>query len=239
MSVIAWDGNTLAADKRASSGTLICTTTKIFRLDDNTFCGYTGNQDFGEQMVAWYKAGAKAEDFPASQRDKDDWARLIVVRSCTHIVPEPELPHANPLDLESLSAFTVVRYKTRKVMQDRYEVLEYERTPHPIRIEDKLRAWGSGRDFALAAMHLGKTAAEAVTFACQFDSACGNGVDTLAFTESPQEKPLTRRPGARIGNCMPICGDSVGPGVVQRQGVAGVAVSLSRHVFKSARTLSE
>lgn len=146
MTVIAWDGTTLAADKRTGLGTFINTTTKIFRLDDNTFCGYTGNQDFGEQMVAWYKAGAKAEDFPASQRDKDDWARLIVVRSCTHIVPEPELPHANPLDLESLSAFTVVRYKTRKVMQDRYEVLEYERTPHPIRNEDKLRAWGSGRD---------------------------------------------------------------------------------------------
>ncbi len=146
MSVIAWDGNTLAADKRASSGTLIGTTTKIFRIDQATLCGYTGDAAFGEQMVAWYKAGAHPEAFPASQRDKDDWARLIVVK-------------------QGFSPF------------------EYERTPHPIRNEDTLRAWGSGRDFALAALHLGKTAKEAVELACRLDSACGNGVDTLVFAE--------------------------------------------------------
>ena len=180
MSVIAWDGNTLAADKRASSGTLIGTTTKIFRIDQATLCGYTGDAAFGEQMVAWYKAGAHPEAFPPSQRDKDDWARLIVVRCCTHIASEPERPHAS-LSLDPLPVVSTLRYKTSKVMQDRYEVLEYERTPHPIRNEDTLRAWGAGRDFALAALHLGKTAKEAVELACRLDSTCGNGVDTLVF----------------------------------------------------------
>ena len=35
------------------------------------------------------------------------------------------------------------------------------------------------RDFALAAMHLGKSAREAVEVACALDVFCGNGIDTL------------------------------------------------------------
>lgn len=56
----------------------------------------------------------------------------------------------------------------------------YERTPHPIRYEDKCCAMGSGRDFAMAAMHLGKTAREAVEVACALDAGCGNGIDCIA-----------------------------------------------------------
>lgn len=55
----------------------------------------------------------------------------------------------------------------------------YERTPYPIRYEDKQFACGTGRDFALAAMFLGKNAKEAVKVACVFDPGCGNGVDEL------------------------------------------------------------
>lgn len=57
----------------------------------------------------------------------------------------------------------------------------YEYTSHPIRFEDKLYACGSGRDFALAAMHCGKSTAEAVEIACLFENGCGNGVDTLSI----------------------------------------------------------
>lgn len=55
----------------------------------------------------------------------------------------------------------------------------YGKTPHPQRIECRFYAMGHGRDFALAAMHCGKTAAEAVELACRLDVYCGNGIDVL------------------------------------------------------------
>jgi ATP-dependent protease HslVU (ClpYQ) peptidase subunit len=80
MSVIAWDGKTLAADKRATfGGNLILTTTKIRRIG-NMLVGYAGGADFGEQMVQWVADGADPADFPTGQRDKDDWAGVLVLR---------------------------------------------------------------------------------------------------------------------------------------------------------------
>jgi 20S proteasome alpha/beta subunit len=143
MTVLAWDGITLAADKRGNGVTSISTTTKIFRIND-CLVGYTGQLVFGEQMAEWFKAGENIADFPPSQRDKDDWALLLVVRS------------NGKLQL-------------------------YERTPYPATYEDKLFAVGSGADYALAAMHCGRTAAEAVALTCLLDSSCGNGVDTLTL----------------------------------------------------------
>lgn len=58
-------------------------------------------------------------------------------------------------------------------------VLSYGKTPFPQRIECQRYAMGHGRDFALAAMHLGKSAREAVEVACALDVFCGNGIDTL------------------------------------------------------------
>ncbi len=145
MSCIAWDGTTLAADKRASRGSLIATTTKIFRSGD-ALIAYAGEAVFGEEMRAWFDRGAKPEDFPQSNRDKDDWAGLLVIRKGQPIT-------------------------------------HYERTPYPIRFEDKTFAIGCGRDFALAAMHLGKTAREAVEVAIALDSGCGNGIDTLTLED--------------------------------------------------------
>ena len=48
-----------------------------------------------------------------------------------------------------------------------------------IHIEQPFFSCGSGRDFAMAAMHMGATAQEAVEIACIYSSACGMGVDTM------------------------------------------------------------
>jgi 20S proteasome alpha/beta subunit len=141
MTCIAWDGKTLAADKRASLGGLIRTTTKIFRVRD-CLVGYSGEAAFGQQMVGWFRDGEQPADFPGSQRDKDDWAGLLVIR------PDGKIQR-------------------------------YERTPQALTYEDANFAVGSGRDFAIAAMYLGKTAVEAVAVACALDSDCGNGIDAL------------------------------------------------------------
>lgn len=53
--------------------------------------------------------------------------------------------------------------------------------PVPVELEDGFIAIGSGSDFATAAMHLGKSAREAVEVACLFCTSCGNGIDELAL----------------------------------------------------------
>ncbi len=141
MTVIAFDGKTVAADKRATNGTLIMTTTKIFRVGD-AICASAGDTDKCAEMLAWFRSGAKPEEFPPGNRG-DDWSGLLVIRPG--------------------------------------EILKYERTPYPMKIEDRFVAIGCGRDFALAAMHLGHDARAAVEVAIALDSGCGNGIDTMTL----------------------------------------------------------
>lgn len=62
---------------------------------------------------------------------------------------------------------------------DAGELLIYGKTPHPQRSEDAFDAGGSGRDYALATMHLGWDARRAVEVASRFDNNCGNGIDVI------------------------------------------------------------
>lgn len=65
------------------------------------------------------------------------------------------------------------------VIQKNAPIQLYDRTPFPVKFEQRSLAIGSGRDFAMAAMHLGRTAREAVEVAIALDCGCGNGIDTL------------------------------------------------------------
>lgn len=78
MTIIAWDGKTLAMDKQATANGLRRKTTKFRRLASGEILTWTGDQDSGEAVARWYEQGADPEKWPACQRDKDDWARLIV-----------------------------------------------------------------------------------------------------------------------------------------------------------------
>ena len=69
-------------------------------------------------------------------------------------------------------AFLVVR---------RAEILVYERGPIPLPLhpDNKIAAWGSGRDYAIGAMEMGADAAKAVEIACRWEVYCGHGVDSV------------------------------------------------------------
>lgn len=142
MTVIAWDGRTLAADKRTSFGGLHATTTKVRRMSDGRLVAGCGITALIQEMHVWLESGADPATFPAAQRDKNDCASMLVIQ----------------LD-GSLSQF--------------------ENSPHPLRFENRQWAIGSGRDFAVMAMRLGKSAAEAVILTAEFCHDCGNGVDAL------------------------------------------------------------
>jgi len=140
MTVIAWDGLSLAADKQCTSCGNPTTVTKIFRVPGGVV-GFTGNEGHAMALLAWFRAGRIDADWP--KKAGDDSASAIF---------------ATPEGLQLYSG---------------------EDGPNPARREDKFCAWGAGRDYALAAMHLGHTAKEAVEVACALDITCGMGVDVM------------------------------------------------------------
>lgn len=140
MTVIAWDGKTLAADKMACAAGYGYTVTKVHRLRDGAIVAFSGDGDGAMALLAWLNAAQNPVAYPEQQKDNDTSALVV----------KPD-----------------------------GSVWSYGKTPYPQRIECKSYAMGHGRDFALAAMHLGKSAKEAVEVACALDVYCGNGVDAL------------------------------------------------------------
>jgi len=142
MTVIAWDGFTLAADKRNTTAGVASTVTKIFRVEKELVALH-GAAAHALELLEWFKRGALPSTFPSFREDERGFICVIGVNGKVRI---------------------------------------YE-GPYPMPHEDPLFACGAGRDFALAAMALGHTAAEAVAVACQFDVNCGNGIDTLTLND--------------------------------------------------------
>lgn len=79
MTVIAWDGITLAADKLGECQGLIRTTTKIRKIRNN-LVGIAGAASIGMEMFAWIAGGEKKGSFPESQMTGEDWAEVLVIR---------------------------------------------------------------------------------------------------------------------------------------------------------------
>jgi len=77
MTVIAWDGGSLAVDNLACSGDLGLTLKKYKVLSDNLVVAWAGDHEQGLMLAKWYEEGQKIEDWPAFQRTKD-WSRLVV-----------------------------------------------------------------------------------------------------------------------------------------------------------------
>ena len=145
MTVIAWDGKTLAADKRCNAGGLATTVTKIHRVPQG-IVAFCGNVERALEVLQWLRVGADPAEWTCEMR-ASGWPNVLLI---TH----------------------------------RGDVLEYGSTPYPVCYEDRFTAAGTGRDYAMAAMHLGKTAREAVEVACLFDVSCGNGIDMLELDEA-------------------------------------------------------
>jgi ATP-dependent protease HslVU (ClpYQ) peptidase subunit len=77
MTVIAWDGHTLAADKLAGSVGLRRTVTKI-RAIRGHLVAFSGNAGRGMEVVAWWEAGAYPAEYPKFQ-EADDFVDLLVI----------------------------------------------------------------------------------------------------------------------------------------------------------------
>jgi len=103
MSVVVWDGRTLAADRQMVCAGLRIAVSKIRRLNDGTLLGITGTHETGLAMFRWYENGAKREEWPDVQSGKH-WTRLIVVRPDGAVGFYEQQPEFQPL-LEPFTAW--------------------------------------------------------------------------------------------------------------------------------------
>jgi ATP-dependent protease HslVU (ClpYQ) peptidase subunit len=83
MTVIAFDGHSLAADKQATEGGMRHITTKIKRIEKGKFKGHlmagSGCTSQANQMMAWFELGAHPDAFPKYQDTEDLSAQLLVI----------------------------------------------------------------------------------------------------------------------------------------------------------------
>ena len=143
MTVIAWDGTTLAADKQATICGNPYPVTKIYRVPGG-LVAFSGGGSHAMELLEWFRAGCVIDKYPKA-RSEDGSAGALFITSTGEI----------------------------KLYSDT--------SPYTETIEQRYYARGAGRDYALAAMYLGKTAREAVEVACALEINCGMGIDTLTL----------------------------------------------------------
>lgn len=143
MTTIAWDGETLAADKQSTSHGMPRTVTKIHRIRGELFA-LSGGGVHCRALLKWFEGSRNPSEWPKAPDDEDCGNIVQVTKEGLFVWSGSGFPHAEPL-------------------------------------EDKFLAFGSGRDFAMTAMHLGRSAKEAVEIASIYDISTGMGVDTLTL----------------------------------------------------------
>lgn len=141
MTVVAWDGRTLAADRMANYNGHARSATMVFRLDPQNLVGICGKASVATEILAWLRGARDPEQFP---RDPDTMVFMV--------------------------------HNTGRMVC-------YEGGPFPVPVTEGYFAMGAGRDYALAALHLGYDARRAVEVACALDIYCGMGIDTLSFED--------------------------------------------------------
>ncbi len=99
MTVIAWDGKALAADKRTNFGGLHAMTTKVHRLPDGRLVGCAGNAAQIAEIVYWLSAGADPEKMPSSQRDAKECVSALVIEPGGRVLQYENTPH--PIVIEN------------------------------------------------------------------------------------------------------------------------------------------
>ena len=103
MSVIAWDGKTLAADRFADMCGARGTTNKLFLLPTNEVFGFTGALSTGHHLMELYRTDRLFSHWPETQ-SSDDWARMLIGKSDGTVVYIERSPAEIPLYVSRFAA---------------------------------------------------------------------------------------------------------------------------------------
>lgn len=96
MTVIAYDGKTVAADKQTTNHGWGFKTTKLHRFENKVLC-FCGDAGLGLALMNWFKSGCKADDFP--KMDEDTQATLLVFERGKPVVAYEGTPYPYVTDM--------------------------------------------------------------------------------------------------------------------------------------------
>jgi hypothetical protein len=82
VTAIAWDGNTLASDRRAVSGNGFYTITKIARCGES-LVGVSGRGDMIREFQAWIADGRNPEAYPKRDKEECHFTAMVVAPTGT------------------------------------------------------------------------------------------------------------------------------------------------------------
>lgn len=93
MTVIAWDGHVLAADRQASCGDTIASAIKLWPLKQGGAVAVCGQLSHGLALRRWVEEGMERKKFP-KLKENEDWTRLIVALPGKPVVMFENTPEA-------------------------------------------------------------------------------------------------------------------------------------------------
>ena len=149
MSTVAWDGRTLAVDRQRTIGSMKVPADKLQQNEHLVF-GFTGSTAEGQNIWRHLSLWSPDENSPHG---------LTLRGYAVGFACEEDSVHAIVVEKKSGRAFMVVG-----------------RHPVFLPIEQDFLAIGSGAEYAMAAMHHGATAEQAVETAIVYDVYTGLGV---------------------------------------------------------------
>ncbi len=76
MTVVAWDGEMMAADRQATVAGRMFSVQKVHRIDADCIAAFSGNAVIGNEVIDWLRAGADPAKYPPST--PDDWTCTLV-----------------------------------------------------------------------------------------------------------------------------------------------------------------
>jgi ATP-dependent protease HslVU (ClpYQ) peptidase subunit len=93
MTVIAWDGKTLAADKMAGDAWIKRGTLTKIRRWAGAMVGCAGDAALCREMLAWLESGSNPTAFPESCRDRENAPTMLVIGINGQIVTYQHSPY--------------------------------------------------------------------------------------------------------------------------------------------------
>ena len=110
MSVLAWDGKTLAADKMSVYDTIIIKTKKMKQLASGEVFAWAGSVENALAVVKWYEDGQNEIEWPKCQ-ETNDYAQVVFLKDGKlyefEQMPIPQLVTSFPRAWGSGAAFAL------------------------------------------------------------------------------------------------------------------------------------
>ena len=108
MTIIAWDGKTLAADRRVCYNDEIFVTTKIFKNNLGIF-GVAGEGVFCYEVLSWIKKNRVIKNWP-KKLNKEDFAVILFITNKKEILFYADCPLCDKLEVPFVAIGSGAQY---------------------------------------------------------------------------------------------------------------------------------